>query len=140
MADNKHPMSNTPGKIMQFAQQNPVATVLAVLALLGLIIPPRARKRKSKQYSKSYKKRQKKFKKRKKLLPGNPGNPCKTGNPGKKKKGKKTKSGKKLPRAVYGKQPAFMISGTKEFAAALVKGSKAAKEKMTYLRNLRTKK
>lgn len=107
---------------MDFIKGNPIAVLLSGLVLLGIILPPRSRKRKpTKRTRRKYSKRRKS------------GNPCKTknpGNPGKKKKGKKSQ-----------KQTFARKTKTRKYStpAFMVKGSAAAKAHMSHLRSLRKK-
>jgi hypothetical protein len=77
---------NWAAKIITFFKGNPILSVLASLAFLAIILPPRKRKRKSGRYYTRRKKR------------GNPGNPGSRKK--RKKRSKKTRSGKRIPRSV----------------------------------------
>jgi hypothetical protein len=143
MADedtNTHPGTTAEkiSSVVSFVSKNPIVAGLFGLFLLGLVMPPRVRKRKQKKVRSKKTRRNKNkqpkqlrgLKKRRKKLPRSVGRINTGPGPGvyadnkNRKKLKKYKSTK----ARSGPRPAFMIAGTK-----------AAKDHMAKLRAMRKK-
>jgi hypothetical protein len=81
------PKKNLITQIIEFFKGNPILSVIASLAFLAMIMPPRKRKAKRKAA--------RRIKRTRRKFSSNPGNPGK-----KKKRRSRKRSGKKIPRAV----------------------------------------